>query len=358
MRRGLMAWDPRELPQGVLHDRLARLRGAMQQDKLDAFLIYTSLVRPSAVCWLTGFTPYWSEGALLVLGDGAPIFCTALSKRVAEWIRTTNPVSDIVNAPQPGKLLGERLAADRTIKRVGVLELDALPAGLYDDVVAAAPSVEMVDASQAFAAIRRRIDDAERRLLMRADAIAAAALGQIEPTRADDAGAVAGLVEQHARLSGAEEAYIAVAADLAADARLLRVTKSTPLGERFAVRASIAYKGAWVRCTKTFARNEADRRAVARAEVWLDDIRTTLDPSKPFAIEIAARVNAFDGARLQDWMMESCVGSYPLQVVAAARGPGRQAAEPPSFAVVTVALTIDDKPWLGAAPVIPAAPVL
>src|SRR5687767_7630724 len=110
MRRGLMAWDPQELPEATLAERLARLRHAMHRDKLDALLLYTNLVRPSAVNWITGFTPYWSEGALLVLPDGAPTLATALSKRVANWMRTTDPVSEIVAAPRPGKLIGERVA--------------------------------------------------------------------------------------------------------------------------------------------------------------------------------------------------------------------------------------------------------
>ena len=49
MRRGLMGWDPQELPIGVLEARIARLRAAMRSASLDAFVIYTNLVRPSAV---------------------------------------------------------------------------------------------------------------------------------------------------------------------------------------------------------------------------------------------------------------------------------------------------------------------
>ena len=192
MRRGLMAWDPQELPKDALDDRLVRLRAMMRREKLDAFLLYTNLVRPSAVCWLTGFTPYWSEGALLVLSDGAPVFATALSKRVANWMRTVNPVSEIVNSPRPGKLLGERLVADGRVHRLGVLELDALPSGLYDDLVAAAPIVEPIDASAVFAGLRRSIDDAERRLLAHTDAIAVAALERIDAASAEDAGTDAG----------------------------------------------------------------------------------------------------------------------------------------------------------------------
>ena len=89
---------------------------------LDAALFYTNLVQPSAVTWLTGFTPYWSDGMLLLPRAGAPVFATALSKRVANWIRTTDSLSEIVNTPKPGAAVGKRIA-DAGCKRVGVLEL-------------------------------------------------------------------------------------------------------------------------------------------------------------------------------------------------------------------------------------------
>src|SRR5499426_2429688 len=251
MRRGLMGWDEAELPRSVLEARLKRLQDAMAREGFDALLLYTNLVRPAAVCWLTGFTPYWIESLLLVPASGSPMLATALSKRVADWIRTTAWLDEIVNTPKPGTAIGQRLAGR---KRVGVLELDALPAGLYDDIVAAAPDVELVDASAMFVDVRRGIDDAERRLIEKADALAIAGLDQVKAT-ATDAGALAGLVEKHARLAGAEEAYIAIAPDLDLDRRLIQVSGPVPLARRFAVRASIAYKGAWVRRAGSFAKD-------------------------------------------------------------------------------------------------------
>src|SRR5690348_12857098 len=79
MRRGLMGWDEAELPRSVLEARLERLQAAMAREGLDALLLYTNLVRPAAVCWLTGFTPYWIESLLLVLRSGPPMLATALS---------------------------------------------------------------------------------------------------------------------------------------------------------------------------------------------------------------------------------------------------------------------------------------
>jgi hypothetical protein len=245
----------------------------MRRDGFDACLFYSNLVRPSAVCWLTGFTPYWIESLLLVEQNGQPVLATALSKRVSDWIRATSQLGEIINTPKPGTAIGQRLAVSAA-RRVGVLELDALPAGLYDDVMAAAPAGELIEATASFTAARRRLDVAERRLTERADTIALAALDQVDAVQVEDAGALAGLVEKHARLDAAEEAYIAIAPNLNSDRRMIRVSRPALLADRFAVRASIAYKGSWVRRTRTFARDAADAKAVARADAWISQPRS------------------------------------------------------------------------------------
>ena len=354
MRRGLMGRSAEELPVAVLEGRLSRLRAGMTSAGMDALVVYTNNTRPSAVNHITGFTPYWSDALLLVPMTGAPVFATALSKRVSEWIRTTDPVSEIVNSPRPGISIGERLARDASARRVGVLEFDTLPSGLADDMAAAAPAIEWTDGTALFAGLRRAIDDCEQRLRSRANAIAAAALREAEAGKTNDAGTLAGLIEQHARLAGAEEAYIAIAPDLAADRRLNRLSKPVPLAERFAVRASIAYKGCWVRRTRTFAK---DDRA-AQAEDWLDGIARSLEAGKPIAAQLAARVNELPGATLQGWMAESCIGSYPLSVVAASRESRKDAPANGQFLVLTIELTLDGAPWIGAVPLIVGKPGL
>jgi hypothetical protein len=342
MRRGLMGWNAEELPKAALAARIARLRAALQREGFDAALFYTNLVQPSAVTWLTGFTPYWSDGMLLLPREGAPVFATALSKRVANWIRTTDTLSEIVNTPKPGTGVGKRIA-DAGCKRVGVLNYDALPAGLYDEIVSAAPAVELADIGGVFADARRTIDDAERGLIARAETLASTALDLIDPDKAADAGEVAGLVEKHARLGGAEEAYIAVAPDLDADRRMIRVAGTLPLAGRFAVRASVAYKGAWVRRIRSFARDEAARRAYAEADAWLARVASSIGPGRLLDAQLAGRVKELPGASLRAALAESCIGSYPLEAVTGAPVAG-------GFLVLTVALSLDGLPWLGAVP--------
>jgi hypothetical protein len=350
MRRGLMGWDEAELPKSALSARLERLQAAMARENFDALLLYTNLVRPAAVCWLTGFTPYWIESLLLVPANGTPMLATALSKRVADWIRTTAWLDEIVNTPKPGTAIGQRLAG---CKRVGVLELDALPAGLYDDIVATAPKVELIDANSMFASVRRHIDDAERKLIERADALAVAALDQVD-VAATDAGALAGLVEKHARLAGAEEAYIAIAPDLDLDRRLIQASGPVPLARRFAVRTSIAYKGAWVRRTRSFARDPQGARAMASADAWLAKVTTSIFAGLPLQPQIAASLTLPRSAEHllpRSWIAESCKGSYPLEVVNSSRSPGKDALPFGIFFVLSIELAVDDVPWLGATPI-------
>jgi creatinase/prolidase-like protein len=347
MRRGLMVWNAEELPVAVLQARVAKLREAMAKAGLDAFVLYTNNTRPSAVCWASGFTPYWSDALMLVGKTGAPVFTTALSKRVSEWIRTTDPVSEIVNTPAPGKLIGEKLAQDK-VKRAGVLEFDTLPAGLAHDMAEAAPATEWTDGTALFAGLRREPDEPERKLLARADAIAVAALREAESGNARDSGTLAGLVEKHARLNGAEEAYIAVAPDLAADRRLNRTSQPVPLKDRFAVRASIAYKGCWVRRTRTFAKDGS----AASPDAWLGSVARSLEAGNPIAAQITARAKELRGATLANWMAESCAGSYPLTAIACSRTPARDTPLDGQFLVLTLELTIDGAPWIGAMPLI------
>ena len=349
MRRGLMRWDENELPQAALTQRVEALRAAMQRDVLDGFVLYTNLVQPSAVTYLTGFTPYWSDGLLLVLRTGAPVFATALSKRVSGWISSTSPQSEIINSPKPGAAVGRRLAAEGC-RRVAVLELDRLPGGLYDEIVDAAPDLELTDGNALFASLRRKVDTAERGLIARADALAVAALTQINPDAARDAGAAAGLVEKEARLQGAEEAYIAVAPDLEADARMVRVSGPRPLADTYALRASVAYKGSWVRRTRTFAKDPARRPALANADAWFERLAASINTGRPLAAQIAMSIDQLPDSRIKRWMAEAPRGSYPLQAIATSDAPDLTLAEG-AFLVLSLELELDVKRWLGAAPV-------
>ena len=180
MRRGLMAWDPNEIPIDTLRQRIRRLQSTMSLAGQDAILLYTNFVRSGAVSYLTAFSPYWADGVLLVPREGEPVFATTLSKRVGSWIQSVKPIGELVTSPTPGAVLGQKLAAEGSIHRLAILELDNFPSGLYGEIAAALPGIEIVDGSDTFATARRHLDDVERRLLQRADAMACDALDRLK----------------------------------------------------------------------------------------------------------------------------------------------------------------------------------
>ena len=322
MRRGLMKWDEAELPRATLELRVARLQDAMASAGLDAVIVYTNLVRSAGVAWLTGFSPYWADGVLMVPRSGEPVFATTLSNRVASWVRSVKPIGDLVHHPRPGAALAQRLSGAH---KVGVVELDDLPSGIYDDLADGLAEAAIIDASAVFGAARVP-DAAERALLTRADEIAWTALGYVPAVRPLSVGDAIGPVEEAARRAGAEEAYLAIAPDAAANMTFLRVSGSAPCGDVFAVRASVAYKGAWVRRIRSFG---AD---FSNVEAWFASLleryqdRTTLRDA----------MRDLGGARLVKCFAEAPLGTRPLAVVDTAP------------VILTVQLDLAGIPWCGA----------
>jgi hypothetical protein len=300
MRRGLIAQSRAELPDAVLDARIARVRAAMGSAGLDALLLYTNNTRPAAVSWLTGFVPYWSEALLVLAGDGLPLLVAALTYRVKSWIERTSRLADVLHTPRIGLEAARAIAARKADARVGVPDLDALPAGICEDLRAGGPGLDVRDASTLFARLRMRADAAEIAFAARASAIAARALAQ---PRGDCLAAMVAAADREARLLGAEEVFIAAAPDLARDQRLCRMEgNETRLGATFALRATVAYRGTWIRLVRTFApANRVDEAAHVLAAA-------------------AARLPDAGGfAGFTSWLVEGCRIAQPLEPLAGTR---------------------------------------
>ena len=330
MRHGLILWREDELSRADVLTRQARLQDAMRRQKLDAVLVYTNHVRSSGVSFLTGFTPYWSDGLLLLPATGAGVFATALSNRVGAWIRANNPTVEVMHSPDPGRLIAEHISPKQGAV-VGVVELDQMPRGLIDEIQAGS-DVSLVDASDLFAALRAVPDRAELGLARKADDIAGAAFAKIgaNVTRIGD---VTEALELSVRGAGAEECYVASAPDLATELRLARTKGPTPLGDSYAVRLSVAYNGVWIRRTETFARGEADGR-FAELRHAVDRLAESLTPDAALAPQLAAFALP-PGTKVAKWSLEAPRGTRPLEAVESNEGKERV---PMSYGVLTVKL--------------------
>ena len=305
----------------------------MKADELGAVLIYTSFARPSAVAWLTHFVPYWNEALLVVFPAGAPVLLAAFSKRMQDWIRSVSHVGEVQSVAQLGRaastLLGERVSAS---SRIGVVELDALPWSVAE-ALSKSHATQLADVTALFASIRQPADDTEIKLAQRAADIAVKALGSIPPGAAR-ASQVLAAIESSARIAGAEEVLQRLVPDLAAGSTLRRIEGDLPLGGRYAVEISIAYKATWARVARCFSPNAPE--SWSRAATWTSD----------WATRIASASAEPPPGDITFWSLEACVGSQPFSVVASATGP-RGTVPAGTLACFSIKLQLPDGPWLG-----------
>jgi hypothetical protein len=302
MRRGLIAWSKAELPKPVFAARVARTQAALAKAGLGALVLYSNNTRPAAASWLCGFVPYWSEGVLVLPREGEPVLVVALSKRVQSWIEATSQVAKVVSTPRVGLEAGRTIAAAGG-GAAGVADLDGLPTGIADDMRSAC--VALRDATELFAALRGRADPAELALAARAASIVHDALACALPEHGDARDVVAA-IEGRARALAAEECYVAAAPDLSRGRRFVRLEGAAPLGPTYAVRATVAYKGAWVRAARTIFRDE--RRA-----------GIALAATERFAVAVAGLPGAQGFAGVASWLVEGCRVAQPLEPLMGAR---------------------------------------
>jgi hypothetical protein len=336
MRRGLIEWSKTELPESVFDTRLARLRDAMKRDRVDAVVAYTNFTRPSAVSWLCGFIPYWSECILLVPHEGATTLISALSPRGKPWIASTAYADELIFAPKVGaeaaRVLGESLPAGATI---GVIELDDIPAAI--GLALAGLDATLRDLTDAFAVLRCEGDAAQTALARKAAEIAHDALAAVPPGETSAAAAIA-LVDRTARGLGAEECYVAVTPDLQSTRHFVRLEGDAQLGAAFALRATVAYKGAWIRMIRSIVRDDVHGVLTTGAQRFAD------------AIAALPQTGALD--ELEGWLVETARAAEPLAAIAGSGIEGRATFAPGVLVTVQATAIVDGLPLAFGSPVL------
>ena len=165
----------------------------------------------------------------------------------------------------------------------------------------------------------------------KAAAIAHRALAQ---ARGDTLNAMIAGAERQARLLGAEEIYIAAAPDLAREPRLCASRVSPHWASSFALRATVAYKGTWVRLVRTFCEPEIAREAAAR----LAQAVAQLPSDRGFASGFGS------------WLVEGCRMAQPLEPLMGSRLAAANPPLPGALVSVQGALAIDGRTVLVGAP--------
>jgi hypothetical protein len=287
------------------------------------------------VSWLAGFVPYWSEAVLVVPRERGPYLVAALSFRVKSWIERVSRLAEVLHTPRIGLKAAQQIAAARADAAVGVVDFDGLPAGIAEDLREGGPALTFHDASALFVALRSKADPAEIALAAKAAAIGHRALATAkgENLNAKNLNAMIAAVEQEARRLGAEEIYLAAAPDLDRDGRFRRIEGEAALGKAFALRATVAYKGAWIRLVRSVCDAAIARDAAAR-----------------FAQAVALLPSAGGFSGFHSWLVEGCRMAQPLDPLMGSRLDQDNVPQPGALVSVQGAIEIDGRTVLLGAP--------
>ena len=336
MRRGLISRSPIELPDAVLEARLDRVRAAMRDARLDVLIVHTNNTRPAGVSWLAGFVPYWSEALLVVPSDGAPYLVAALTFRVKTWIERVSRLGDVLHHPRIGLKAGQQIASVQKSAAVGIADFDGLPAGVAADLREGGPDLTLSDATALFTKLRSKADPAEIALATRAGAIAHHAL---QAPERGPLNAMIAAAEREARLRGAEEIYLAAAPDLARGTRFMRIEGEASAGKFFALRATVAYKGVWVRLVRAFYDPEIAQKAAAQ-----------------FAQAVAQLPSDRGFAGFGSFVVEGCRVAQPLEPLLGSQFEAANPLSPGALVSVQATVTVDGESVPVGAPVLIGAP--
>ena len=97
-------------------------------------VLYSDVWRSNDARYLSNYMPYWNRAFVVVPREEKPILLCALSPRVYPWIKTVTVHETIIASPSPPATLF-KLCAERGWKRVGVCDLDGLPADLHAELI-------------------------------------------------------------------------------------------------------------------------------------------------------------------------------------------------------------------------------
>jgi hypothetical protein len=239
VKRGWITWDKSELPQAAFDSRLNAARAEMTRRDLDAIAVYSDLWRSNQGRYYSNYMAYFNRAFSVIPRDGKPVLLCGLSPRVYPWIKTVTIFDEVLASPNlPKRLLD--LAAEKSWKRIGVVDLDGLPNDLHTQIRAGA--IELVDVPW-----RNEPDQWELAMYRKAAKMAREILAEelpAGPGLTDHE--FVGRLERRFRRAGAEDLIILIA------------NGDTPpipahgekLGEDFSVTLALEYRGHWVKISR------------------------------------------------------------------------------------------------------------
>ena len=169
MKRGLVLFDPAEIPADEWRGRVAAVQRELAASGTDVALIYGDVSRSDDIAYLTNLCVYWNEGILAVPAHGDPVFLTKLSPRVHPWMRLISTVTEIRSGRSFAELVATFLGPGDG-GTVGLVEAELWPAAVAAEIRQALADREVRPLGGLVRALRQVPSPAEVALLSRAAA--------------------------------------------------------------------------------------------------------------------------------------------------------------------------------------------
>ena len=148
------------LPETEYERRIARLQEELKKEGLDVLVGYSSECEPATTRYLAGFWPFFDFAGIIVPTEGKAVLVTGGPESLEfarAWARVpeikVNPLFVESSAPEwVPQVSGESFrtllpdACGKVPKRVGVTDWNIFPQPIFEDLEAAAPDAEFVDA--------------------------------------------------------------------------------------------------------------------------------------------------------------------------------------------------------------------
>jgi hypothetical protein len=346
-----MEWNPAEVPEEILRDRVAQVAAACGAHGCDAVLYYTSYTRPAQVSALTHFVPFWSQALLAITPSGASMLTMATTGRTVPWIHAVSRVDEVIVSAEIGASAGRWLRERTPARRIAIAALDDLPHSAHAGLRGALPEAILEAAGPWHIALEAGFDPAPR-VAQRARAMAASALALVQPGVWPNAQTLVAALDGHCRGLGAEDVLVKVAPDLAHNADPCRLEGPVNLGAHFGVRLTLAYKGYWLRTGSSFSHASATTAEVPACTEALRALRETATRTRSVEALIHS-VQAASGARVDAWNLEARRGGLPLASIGASEH--RCGDEAPAFS--TFSAQLEARQEHGGAPLILSTPL-
>jgi hypothetical protein len=251
LKRGLILWDKRELPQEEFQSRIDKVKNLMLSKKLDAILIYGDANQSSNLSYLTNFIPYADTGIFIMPLSGPPRLFTTHAYRNMPWFRTITWVEDIICTNSMGEECLKYLRSiDLSAKKIGLVHTRALP---YPDfeLFQGQLNWEFIDITDEFEYSRAIKSEYELNFVNESSNIAKKSFKKLNTIlRPGISGfELAAEVELFGRQQGAEDLFCYIQPDNSPQG--LTLPTSQQIKHHCSIELSIEYKGYWTKMGRT-----------------------------------------------------------------------------------------------------------